>query len=104
MTPPIDLPRTATLTGFRADLYRCSGGWADALFELCDALLSSPGPVSSVPHLSLEPVFRRSHSQPVQGFGARRDRRRGAAPGAGRPSAEGVGGGVRSGHKHVGAL
>ncbi|MGH6745826.1 hypothetical protein [Novosphingobium sp.] len=28
---------------------------------MCDALLCTSGPVSSVPHLSLEPVFRRSH-------------------------------------------
>jgi hypothetical protein len=61
MTPRIDLSQTATLTGFRADLYRCLGSWADALFELCDALLCTLGPVSSIPHLSLETVFRRSH-------------------------------------------
>jgi hypothetical protein len=35
--------------------------WADALFELCDAALCAPAPVGSVPSLSLEPVFRRSH-------------------------------------------
>ena len=31
------------------------------MFELTDALLCSPAPVGSVPSLSLEPVFRRSH-------------------------------------------
>jgi len=36
-------------------------GWADAAFELTDAVLCAPAPVSSVPTLSLEPVFRRSH-------------------------------------------
>jgi hypothetical protein len=36
-------------------------GWGDALFELCDAALCTPGPVGSVPALSLEPTFRRSH-------------------------------------------
>jgi len=51
----------AALTGFRQDLYRCLTSWDDALFELCDAALTSPGPVHSVPHLSLETVFRRSH-------------------------------------------
>lgn len=35
--------------------------WGDALFELADAVLCSPTPVGSVPSLSLEPVFRRSH-------------------------------------------
>ena len=35
--------------------------WGDALFELADAALCAPGPVGSVPQLSLEPVFRRSH-------------------------------------------
>jgi hypothetical protein len=35
--------------------------WGDALFELCDATLCEPGSVGSVPALSLEPVFRRSH-------------------------------------------
>lgn len=52
---------TAALQGFREDFYRCLGGWGDALFELTDALLCSPSPVASVPHLSLEAVFRRSH-------------------------------------------
>ena len=45
------------MTGF----YRALTGWADATFELCDAVLFAPAPVSSVPTLSLEPVFRRSH-------------------------------------------
>jgi DDE superfamily endonuclease len=49
------------LAAFRAELYRCLRGWGDALFELCDAALCAPGPVSSVPALSLEPTFRRSH-------------------------------------------
>ena len=40
---------------------RSLGRWADALFELTDAVLCAPGAVNSVPHLSLEPVFRRSH-------------------------------------------
>ena len=38
-----------------------STGWADAAFELCDAALCAPAPVGSVPTLSLEPAFRRSH-------------------------------------------
>ncbi len=49
------------LTDFRAGFYRCLTRWADAAFELCDAALCAPAPISSVPTLSLEPVFRRSH-------------------------------------------
>ncbi len=52
---------TETLVGFRQDLHNSLFGWADALFELCDAVLSAAGPVASVPALSLDPVFRRSH-------------------------------------------
>jgi DDE superfamily endonuclease len=49
------------LISFRAALHRCLTGWADTLFELCDAALCTPSPVHSVPGLSLEPTFRRSH-------------------------------------------
>lgn len=52
---------SAALHLFREDFYRCLTGWPDALFELSDALLCTPSPVSSVPTLSLEPVFRRGH-------------------------------------------
>lgn len=52
---------TETLVGFREALYGCLGGWRDSLFELCDAMLCAGAPVGSVPSLSLEPVFRRSH-------------------------------------------
>ena len=54
-------PPTKALLGFRAGFYACLTGWADAAFELTDAVLCAPAPVSSVPSLSLEPVFRRSH-------------------------------------------
>ncbi len=57
----IDRDAIAALSEFRSDLYGCMASWADALFELCDAMLSSPAPVASVPSLSLEPAFRRSH-------------------------------------------
>ena len=53
--------RVSQLTGFRAVLRSCLTRWGDALFELCDAALCAPAPVGSVPALSLEPVFRRSH-------------------------------------------
>ena len=52
---------SAALIGFRNALHGCLDGWADALFELCDAALDGPSAVGSVPALSLEPVFRRSH-------------------------------------------
>lgn len=49
------------LIDFRAGIHRCFRRWADAGFELCEAMLCTPAAVSSVPSLSLEPVFRRSH-------------------------------------------
>ena len=49
------------LTDFRAGLYRCWTSWPDAAFELTDTVLCMPSPVASVPALSLEPAFRRSH-------------------------------------------
>jgi hypothetical protein len=49
------------LRDFRSLLRQCLSPWGDALFELCDAALCSPAPVGSVPSLSLEPEFRRSH-------------------------------------------
>jgi len=49
------------VVGFRHELFGCLGGWGDALFEIIDALLCAPGRLASVPSLSLEPVFRRSH-------------------------------------------
>lgn len=58
---PAGTAAQATLIGFREAFYGCLGSWADALFELCDATVCTPTPVASVPHLSLEPCFRRSH-------------------------------------------
>jgi hypothetical protein len=49
------------LQTFRAGLYRCFTSWGDALFELTDAALCSAGPVTSIPRLSLEAEFTRSH-------------------------------------------
>ena len=51
----------AEVTAFRAGFYACLQRWADACFELTDAVLTAPGPVVSVPSLSVEPVFRRGH-------------------------------------------
>ena len=58
--PPDDQERHQ-LQALRTELYRCMTGWGDTLFELCDAALCAPGPLRSVPALSLEPTFRRSH-------------------------------------------
>ncbi len=49
------------LVEFRSALYAALTRWGDALFELTDALLGASGPVHSVPSLSLEPEFSRSH-------------------------------------------
>jgi len=56
------------LSTFRDGLHRCLTCWSDALFELCDAALCSSGPVASVPSLSLEPEFRRSHGSLYKGL------------------------------------
>ena len=42
-------------------MHQALTGWADAAFELCEAALCAPAPVGSVPSLSMEPPFRRSH-------------------------------------------
>jgi hypothetical protein len=47
------------LAAFRTELHACFTRRADALFDLGDALLCAPA-ISSLPHLSLEPVHRRS--------------------------------------------
>lgn len=46
------------LRAFRAGVYVCLGRRRDALFELLDALLTTP-PCPSLPHLSLAPGHRR---------------------------------------------
>jgi DDE superfamily endonuclease len=54
-----DASAPARLRAFRAELYACCTRRADALFDLADALLSTQGPVASLPHLSLEAAHRR---------------------------------------------
>jgi hypothetical protein len=49
------------LAGFRAGWYGCLGRWGDALFTLGEAVLCVSGPVTSLPRLSLLPVFGRGH-------------------------------------------
>ncbi len=53
--------KAGLLQDFRGGFYDCLTGWGDALFELTDAAICAPGPISSVPALSLDPAFRRSH-------------------------------------------
>jgi DDE superfamily endonuclease len=49
------------LAGFRGQLYRCLTARADELFDLCDAVLCSGGPVRVLAGLSLVPGHRRGH-------------------------------------------
>ena len=53
--------RHMALREFRARLYRCLTARADALFELCDAILCADHAVTSLVQLSLVPAFRRGH-------------------------------------------
>ena len=53
--------RHLALREFRARLYRCLTARADALFELCDAILCADHAVTSLVQLSLVPEFRRGH-------------------------------------------
>jgi DDE superfamily endonuclease len=57
---PTRCPRSE-LVDFRTGLHQALTGWADTAFELCEAALCAPAPVGSVPSLSMEPPFRRSH-------------------------------------------
>jgi len=52
----------ARLRELRAGIFGCFTRRADALFELCDAMLCASGPVVSPVELSLEPEFRRGHA------------------------------------------
>ena len=49
------------LCAFRLEFYRCLPRWADALFELADAVLTADGPVRSLVDLSLAGEHRRGH-------------------------------------------
>jgi hypothetical protein len=53
--------RFLTLREFRARLYGCLTARADALFELCDAILCADHAVTSLVQLSLVPEFTRGH-------------------------------------------
>ncbi|MDP9478440.1 MAG: transposase [Actinomycetota bacterium] len=58
MSSRLPTPASSTLREFRARLHGCFGRRADAMFELCDAILTT-GNVPSPVHLSLAPVHRR---------------------------------------------
>jgi len=49
------------LAAFRGELHGCFTARADALFELCDAVLCPDGPVRTLAGLSLAPEHRRGH-------------------------------------------
>ena len=49
------------LAAFRSELYECFTTRADALFDLCDAVLCAEGPVKTLVGLSLAPEHRRGH-------------------------------------------
>lgn len=46
---------------FRSESYACLTTRCDALFELCDALLCTDGPVRTLVDLTLAPEYRRGH-------------------------------------------
>src|SRR5260221_9230247 len=54
----MDTSHLASLSAFRAATYASFGRRRDALFELCDTLLTT-GPVPSLPLLSVQPQHRR---------------------------------------------
>ena len=57
------------LVSFRREFYQCLTARADALFELTDAVLCSPGPVRTLVDLSLCPEHRRGHGALYDGLG-----------------------------------
>ncbi|WP_331739828.1 transposase (plasmid) [Streptomyces goshikiensis] len=53
---------------FRSELYACLTARSDALFELCDALLCTDGPVRTRVDLALAPEHRRGHGALYSGI------------------------------------
>jgi hypothetical protein len=53
---------------FRTELYACLTARRDALFELCDALLCTDGPVRTLVDLTLAPEHRRGHGSLYDGL------------------------------------
>jgi hypothetical protein len=54
----MDTTHLAALSAFRMAAYSAFGRRRDALFELCDRLLTT-GPVAALPFLSVQPQHRR---------------------------------------------
>ncbi|WP_258017581.1 transposase [Streptomyces noursei] len=71
----------AEVSCFRPELSVCLTAWGDALFELCDAVLCTDGPVRSLVELALAPEHRRGHASLYGGLndshidGTRRERK-----------------------------
>jgi hypothetical protein len=61
---------TGLLAGFRDAVHGCFTRRADALSELADAVLCSPGRVTDLARLSLAPEFRRGHGALYDALGA----------------------------------
>ncbi|MFB4317266.1 transposase [Actinomadura sp. 21ATH] len=51
----------ARLSSFRTELYACLPQYGDELFEVCEAVLCTDGPVGNLVDLSLAPEHRRGH-------------------------------------------
>ena len=90
-----------TLTGFRAGLHQCWTSWPDAAFELTDTVLCMPSPVASVPALSLEPAFRRSHGSLYKALARGEVDDEAMREPARRAPAERLAAGVRRGRLHL---
>lgn len=58
----------AMVPGFRSELYACLTARSDALFDLCDALLCTDGPVRTLVDLALAPEHRRGHGALYSGI------------------------------------
>ena len=71
---PADLSDLDRLRRFRSGWYDALDRWSDTLFEIGDALLTTPGRVRSLPYLSIEPACRRGHRS-RNGFVWSQDRR-----------------------------
>lgn len=61
-------PRSGSCRGFRSELYGCLSARADALFELCDAVLCTQAPVKALVDLTLAPEHRRGHGAVYDGL------------------------------------
>jgi hypothetical protein len=53
---------------FRTELYVCLTARSDVLFEICDALLCTDGPVRTLVDLALAPEHRRGHGALYDGL------------------------------------